>query len=61
LRNNYVLFRSQVRNLIVALVVVFFVYFLPLGWLKEKKFVWFIFVATFIFQLLVFSPLAATN
>ena len=61
LRNNYVLFRSQIRNLIVALMAVFLIYFLPLGWFKEKKFVWFIFIATFIFQLLVFSPLAATN
>ncbi len=61
LRNNYVLFRSQMRNLIVALIAMFFVYFLPLWWLKEKKFIWFVFIATFIFQLLVFSPLAATN
>lgn len=61
LRNNYVLFRSQIRNLIVALVAIFFVYFIPLGWLKEKKFVYFFVILTFIFQLLVFSPLAATN
>jgi cell division protein FtsW (lipid II flippase) len=55
------LFRSQIRNLIVALVAIFFVYFIPLGWLKEKKFVYFFVILTFIFQLLVFSPLAATN
>jgi len=61
LRNNYVLFRSQIRNLIVALVAIFFVYFLPLGWFKEKKFVYSFAIFTFIFQLLVFSPLAATN
>jgi cell division protein FtsW (lipid II flippase) len=56
-----VLFRSQIRNLIVALFAVFFVFFVPLGWLKEKKFVFFVAIATFIFQLLVFTPLAATN
>jgi cell division protein FtsW (lipid II flippase) len=55
------LFRSQIRNLIVALVAIFFVYFIPLGWLKEKKVVYFFVILTFIFQLLVFSPLAATN
>ena len=61
LRNNYVLFRSQIRNLVVALIAMAFVFFVPLGWLKEKKFVFFIALATFAFQILVFTPLAATN
>ena len=55
LRNNYVLFRSQIRNLVVALIAMAFVFFVPLGWLKEKKFVFFIALATFAFQILVYK------
>lgn len=62
LRNNYVLFRSQIRNLFVALIAVVFVFFLPLDWLKNKKFIWFIFIATLLFQMCAFIPgLQATN
>ena len=44
LRNNYVLFRSQLRNLFVALFAVVLVFFLPLWWLKNKKFVRLVFL-----------------
>ena len=62
LRNNYVLFRSQLRNLFVALFAVVLVFFLPLWWLKNKKFVRLVFLATLAFQACAFIPaLQATN
>lgn len=62
LRNNYVLFRSQIRNLLVALFAVAIIFFLPLWWLKNKKFIWLVFLATLAFQICAFIPaLQATN
>lgn len=61
-RNNYILFSNQIRNLIVAVIAVLIVLFIPLPLFKEKKLIYFITIAVFLFQLLVFIPsLAATN
>jgi len=61
-RNNYILFRSQIRNLIIAILATLIVFFLfPLNLAKNNKFIWFFFILVFIFQFLVFTPLAAKN
>lgn len=62
LRNNYVLFSSQLKNLIIGLFTMLWVIFLPLAWFKEKKFIFFIAIAVVLLQICVFIPgIAATN
>ncbi len=62
LRNNYVLFSSQIKNLIIGLFAMLSVLFLPLAWFKEKKFIFTVAIAVVLLQICVFIPgIAATN
>ena len=61
-KNNYFYFSSQIKNLAVALIVVFLTLIFPLPLLKDKKLAILIAVAVFLFQLCVFIPgIKATN
>lgn len=61
-RNNYVLFSSQIKNLIIGLIAMLCVMLVPLARFKEKKFVLFVTIVVFLLQLCVFIPgIAATN
>ena len=62
LRNNYVLFSSQLKNLIIGLFAMLWVFFLPLAWFREKKFIFFVAIVVALLQICVFIPgIAATN
>lgn len=61
-KNNYYYFSGQIKNLLIALVVVFLALIFPLPLLKEKKLIMVITVSVALFQVLVFFPwIAATN
>lgn len=54
--SNYGLFLGQIRNLIVALLVAVIVYLIPIHAFQNTRFVYFLFFASVILQLLVFFP-----
>lgn len=54
--SNYFYFGRQIRNLIVALLMWWFVYLLPIKLLKNHKLIIGLFIAIVIFQLAVFLP-----